>query len=208
MLLQILFPVRCPYCSKVIDSSQPSCRDCREIARPINYRKVLESGYMCVSAFQHEDVWRHSVLQYKFYGCRQFYIPFAKTMAELIKNELTDFSSYFVTSVPMHRRRKSERGFDQVELLGKETARLLKIKYKQCLKQTVLSNHEQHSLTRSERIDNVKGLYRCAKPKYVCGRKIILFDDITTTGSTLTECSAILHKYGAEDVLCVTLTVS
>lgn len=200
----ILFPCRCPFCLKVISENSISCEDCANTAQIKQYKRTFKNGCECVSAYAHEGVWRKSVLMYKYHGYKQFSVQFSLVLKELAEASFSDVDFDIFVPVPMHKSKRRERGFDQVELLCRKTAKLLGAKSQSVLVQTKL-NRSQHELSESERFKNVKGIYSCKNSEAVRGKNILLFDDIVTTGATLLECSNVLLEHGAAKVCCITV---
>lgn len=200
----ILFPARCPFCSKVIKDSMSSCNECSSLTKLHPYSQLLSNGCICISAFPHKGVYRKAVLNYKFYNNKQYYRQFSFILKHVIEDGYSESRFDLFTSVPMHRKKRKTRGFNQVELIAKHTAKLMHQPYAELLLQTSL-NKEQHTLKREERIENVKGIYACINEKKVSDKNILIFDDIITTGSVLLECTNTLLKSGARSVCCVTI---
>lgn len=143
----------------------------------------------------------------KFFKRRFNAKSLARCMAQTVGKyyELSEISC--VTFVPMHRDQKRIRSYDHAELLAKELARCLK---KPCgaLLYKVRHNQAQHELSREDRIHNVAGVYDLVSSKRLVRCTILLVDDICTTGRTLSECSKVLLRGGASQVLCVTAALS
>ena len=107
----------------------------------------------------------------------------------------------YITCVPMHKEQKLNRGYNQSELLAKECADLMRTKYIHSLEK-YKKNQVQHTLSGAERRKNVKGVYRPINKEMLKGKRVLLIDDIITTGSTLAECTKILSKCGCSDICC------
>ncbi len=204
IISRFLFPCRCLFCDDVISPDKPCCNNCLKYLNIVPHKKVLPSGYTCVSAFVHEGVHRNAVLRYKYRQHKQHYIQFAIIMKDIISKCYDDINFDYYTSVPPHKKKTNERPYDQVKLLAKETARLNKTVYKPLLYQ-VKESKSQHSLSRDERIANVKNVYQCISGIDIKDKNILLFDDVVTTGSTLTSCADKLIEYGAGNVCFVTI---
>ena len=124
-------------------------------------------------------------------------------MTDCAKEKLgTDFD--IVCSVPQSPRKRIGTGFDHSGLLAGKVAEGLSVPYVRALKQ-IKENRMQHTLTLSERRKNIKGIYSVTAD--VKGKKILLIDDIKTSGSTLNECAHILRLAGADDVKCLAFAV-
>ena len=106
-----------------------------------------------------------------------------------------------VVSVPISKERLKERGYNQSELIAKKTAECLGIPYANCMIKTK-HNSEQHRLHLKDRKENVKGVYELEENKHITNKKVLLVDDIVTTGYTLAECASVLMEHGAKEVLC------
>jgi len=116
------------------------------------------------------------------------------------------FGSYdIICAVPIHKKRKAERGYNQSELIAKEISKKLQnIEYKDILIKTK-NNKRQSDLKREDRIDNVRNVYEIRNKQIIKDKKIIIFDDVYTTGNTVNECSRVLKENGANKILVLTL---
>jgi ComF family protein len=111
----------------------------------------------------------------------------------------------YLVPVPLHRKRKRERGFNQSRLLAAELARLKRLRVLDgCLVKT-RNVPPQTSLEGAGREDNVRGAYGVKGEARIEGKTLLLVDDVFTTGSTLRECSLALKKAGAGEVRALTL---
>lgn len=113
----------------------------------------------------------------------------------------------WITAVPLYKSRECKRGYNQAELLAKELSKKLNIQFVANVLMREKQTKLQFELKKEERKKNVLDAF-CLNSKFnnkLSGVKIILVDDITTTGSTLQECEKILKKSGVEKVLGVTL---
>lgn len=129
---------------------------------------------------------------------------FAGLIFDFLKENKIEFDqSWQVSFVPMHRQKQNVRGFNQAELLAKELARLLGLECRVSLKK-LRNTRPQMLLNREERLQNLKSCFE-ALPE-VRNRKIILVDDVYTTGATFAECKQALLQSGAKKVFCLALT--
>jgi len=110
-----------------------------------------------------------------------------------------------IMPVPLHWRRLKERGFNQSVILAREVARAHSIHLDfEILKRTNYTK-PQTNLSRKQRSTNVKGAFEVADRERVEGKRVVLIDDVYTTGSTVRECARVLIKNGAADVAVLTL---
>ncbi len=117
-------------------------------------------------------------------------------MAKVFDEQLPYLDQCVVTWVPTDPRRLRQRGFDHAKLLAIELAKKRNLTYCDLLKRN--RHSMQHGLTREQRLQNINGLYSADQRSN--GQKILLVDDIITTGATISECSRQLHKAGASSV--------
>ena len=115
--------------------------------------------------------------------------------------------AFFVCSVPRGRTKKREYGFDHGELLASRIAELLEVEYVKAFNSTFFST-EQKALDRKGRFKNAKKRIRFCDGAAVDGRYAILFDDIVTTGASMSVCVKMLRRAGAKGVLCFSLASS
>ena len=114
------------------------------------------------------------------------------------------FSGAFdtVTWVPVSPRRLRQRGYDQARLLAESACRLWETKPLPLLRKTVHNPAQSGLKEAAARRANVLGVYEAVDPERISGHRILLVDDICTTGATLAECARVLREAGAADVVC------
>ena len=152
---------------------------------------------------------RKSIHRFKFYG--ETYMT--NTLAEFIsyafeKSGAKADAFDMLLCVPPDKKRYRRRGFDHTEVIGKAVTEKLGIPYVNKVVFKIKSNLPQHTLRARQRAENVRGVYKVAKPDAVKGKNILLIDDVFTTGSTANEVSRILKKAGAKYVLVATVAKS
>lgn len=128
-------------------------------------------------------------------------LPATRSFSQTIKSEV------WITSVPLHVLRERKRGYNQSELLAKELSGLLKIEYMSSILDRRVNTKPQFELKKKERKQNILGAFNINSKfkSEIKGKRVILVDDITTTGATLRECGKVLKQSGAGKVLGVTL---
>ena len=201
VVLNLIYPCRCAFCNKVIPLDSLTCDECREKVKDVNTIKTFLGNSYCVSPFPYKDIYKQPVKNLK-YSKNKYY---AETMAYYIVasiRENYDVSMFdCVTAVPQTKKQLRKRGYNHAEQLGRNVAELLKIPYVECLLK-IKENQYQHTLKRDLRQANVQGVFEIAD-KEIKGKNILLIDDVTTTGSTLRECSKMLIK-NKNEVYCGT----
>jgi len=138
------------------------------------------------------------------------YNPFVKelsgTLASLIINHFQlldnppDFSEFLLVFIPLEKRKLKQRGFNQAEEIAKELSKSLEIPLVSDCLIKIKANFPQVKLSGKEREENIKGVFLCKNPEKIKGRKILLLDDVYTTGSTMEEAARVLKTAGAKEV--------
>lgn len=110
-----------------------------------------------------------------------------------------------ITCVPLHGRRQRDRTYNQAGLLARDLARELSVPvFTRCLKR-VRPTESQISLNAAQRRANVRGAFSVEDAEWVEGRRLLVVDDIMTTGATVNECSRVLKRAGAASVYVLTV---
>ncbi len=131
------------------------------------------------------------------YGNRR---DLAETMTRLFfRYAETDDAFDVVTSVPLHREKQRQRGFNQSREIALRVAEEMGLPYEETLVRTV-NTVSQTRLSYRERLRNMKGAFSLGKDVDVRGKRILLVDDVVTTGATMKECAAVLRSAGAKRV--------
>ncbi|MEE0563908.1 MAG: ComF family protein [Oscillospiraceae bacterium] len=198
-----LFPRKCPFCGTVT-GGRLLCGSC-ERTLPYTGENALRQGTFgrCVSPLYYTGPVREAILRFKFQGRTGGLDCFGRLMADCAARWYPgEFDT--VTWVPVSRKRLRQRGFDQSRLLAASLCVDWHVAPVETLRKAV-DNPAQSGLTDAEhRRANVLGVYE-ALPENVRDKRLLLIDDIVTTGSTLTECVRVLREAGAADVVCLTL---
>lgn len=204
----VLFPRRCPFCGKMLNPGGALlCPACDEaLPRPSVRAAQLKGEFFskCVSALYYEEDVKNSIHRFKFRGARSYAMCYSQLLAEKIREELEgEFD--IITWIPISRRRLRERGYDQSYLLAKNAAGILQVPVRQLVEKIRHTSAQSGLGHISVRRANVSGVFRVVDAGAVAGKRVLLIDDIITTGATLAECSRVLLGAGAARVVCATL---
>ena len=207
-VLNLLFPPKCGFCGKI--NSEYLCKKCElklqnlKATKEINKIQNQEFTYH-VYAYYYKEAIRNKIIDYKFNDMPELSNTFVKL---LLNNEkICGFLKKYdiIIPVPIHKKRKLERGYNQTELIAKEIANQTHLK----LEKNILIKQKniipQSSLNKSEREQNIKNAFIAKNIEKIINKKILLFDDIYTTGSTANECAKVLKKQGAKQVGVLTI---
>ena len=209
LLMDLLFPPKCILCGKLLQKQeQDLCLECRVDSPeyPVGKDRIqfLDSF---TAVWYYEGTVRRSLLRYKFYGARGFAQGYGWLLAmKLLQSHPEGFDC--LTWIPVSRLRKLRRGYDQVELLARAVGRELGMEPVPLLKK-VRHNRPQSGLSdASKRRANVLGAYREVNRQAISGKRILLLDDILTTGATASEAARVLLTCGAKEIHCAAIAAA
>lgn len=202
-LLNLLFPPKCPFCGHVLDHPGicPACEAALPWLAEEDGLWTLPADVPCAAPLRYEGLARKGLLRFKFQGASAAAEPLGELIARCAAER---FAGEFdvVTWVPVSRKRLRQRGYDQAELLARAACRLWNTRPVRLLDKR-RDNPAQSGLHDAVlRRENVRDVY--AASGAAAGRRILLVDDICTTGATLSSCALALRQAGAETVLCCT----
>lgn len=217
-VLDLLFPAKCLSCRK---AGNYLCQACQGLIPWHTEAKCLACGKRAIGGYTHPAClgkWGldRAILLAQHRGPVRLLIQglkykrltsVADFLTELIVSRIKrqDFEGFMVTPVPLHFTRHLGRGFNQSDLLGRGLAARLNILYEDGILYRPSKTISQVDLDKSERSSNVRGAFKVADKTSVLGEKILLVDDVITTGSTVKECAKVLKRAGAKEVWALAL---
>jgi ComF family protein len=154
----------------------------------------------CAVALCYEGEVKTCIRRYKFHGAEHLAPVLGERLAAAVDAQLgRDFD--LVTWAPLGKKRLRQRGYDQARLLAGEVAKRMNLPQAATLEKR-RDTAQQSTLTAQARQKNAKNVYRLKPGTSVRGKRILLIDDVTTTGSTLGACAQVLMEQGAAYVAC------
>ena len=221
--ISLLYPATCTICGKNIRAGEYLCDGCEgkliRIVAPFcdtcsePFEGSIDNVFRCancshrtiyfdtaVAAFRGRGVVREVIHQFKY--ARQIHLRHLVARwlgAALDDKRLRNCNFDLILAVPLHPTRERERGFNQAGLLSKLLSVQTSIRSQRVLER-VRYTTTQTALDRSERMENLHNAFRLRKNTDVRGLRVLLIDDVLTTGSTLNECSRVLKRAGAISV--------
>ena len=234
-LASLVLPAPCRICAQMLDTGSPIpfCRACMQAltqtlpeplcapcGRPVVSAAVAEGisvplCHICRNRAYAFDYARsfgaytprmaRAILLLKYGNVAPLGGWFARLLAAAVKREPQGFAADAVVPVPLDRGRLRERGYNQAELIAQPLARLLGIPFRSYLLVRTRPRPNQLRLTRRERWETVRGAYATHQTAQVDKLRLLLVDDVFTTGATLDACSTALKGAGAARVVCLTV---
>ncbi len=226
-IASLLYPPSCTICAASVDLGEYLCAECEaKVSRIVPpfcnkcsepFDGAITTAFACancahrtlyfdaaVSAFRSRGIVRHVMLNFK-YG-RQIHLRHlvARWLVAAFDDErLRERHFDAIVPVPLHPARQRERGFNQAVLLAEWVSSHLGLPVRAAL-QRIHYTTTQTAFDRSERMQNLRGAFRLRKKADVRNLRVLLIDDVLTTGSTLSECARILKDGGARSVYAAT----
>ena len=219
----LFYPPACVICSGNVGRAEYLCADCQQraprIAAPFcakcsePFSGAITQTFRCancehralhfdcaVAAYRSRGLVRKVVHDFKYGKQRHLRYPVAKWLIESLgDSRLRGRHFDVIVPVPLHPARERERGFNQAALLAELLAASAAIPLRPLLERTRYTT-TQTAYDRAERMENLHGAFRLRKNRNVRGLRVLLIDDVLTTGSTLSECARVLRKAGAVSV--------
>ena len=215
-LLDLIFPRKCALCGKLLNKDETDyCHTCRTDSPyfPVLEEKVHPSGKTelrfldsFTAVWYYKGNVRRAILRLKFQGARFLAVPLGRSLAmKVLSTHPAGFD--YLTWVPVSAKRKRKRGYDQSLLLAKALGEELGMEPKPLLKK-VRDNPAQSGLSPEKRRGNVSGVYAPVGEIDLTGKRVLLIDDVFTTGSTAEECARVLREAGAGAVHCAAVAAA
>lgn len=227
-LSNLIYPRRCPICDGLTGSHKILiCRECRQRLRRIcepackKCGKALEkeeTEYCAdcaqrkhrytrgAAVFPYDRLLRASVARYKYRGRREYADFYAEELAESCRGLLPVWEPQAFIPIPLHRSRKRKRGFNQAELVARKLGKILGIPVESRLLVRTKKTEPQKELNDGQRRTNLKNAFQ-VRQNDVRLKRVVLVDDIYTTGSTIDAAAAVLLEHGVEKVYFLTICI-
>lgn len=227
--MDLVFPRKCPLCSEiVIPKDKKACTSCIEklpfiteprckrCSKPVTVQEQ-EYCYDCIKARHHYESGfavflyqgniKKSLMDYKFRGLKQYVDFYVEQLIIHLGEKLNHLHFDFMIPVPLHNRKLRMRGFNQSELIAQGLSEYLQIPVRNDILLRTRFTTPQKTLDPKERLQNMIEAFDIRNSREVNNKKILIVDDIYTTGSTIDACSAILLKAGCAKVYFVTVCI-
>ena len=206
-ILNLIYPEVCGMCGRL--SYESICNKCYINIKKYETNlelsgknKYFDEG---MYIYEYKDNIRNKIIEYKFQDQSYLYKTFGRIV---LKNKkicgiLEKYD--IIIPVPIHKKRKQKRGYNQAELIARYISKNLNIDCENNVLVKTKNVISQTKLNKKDRINSVKNVFNIKNEEKINNKNIVLFDDIYTTGSTLNECSKILKNAGAKKVFALTI---
>lgn len=225
-LLNLLYPRRCPLCHRILkDSRELICRECAGSLKPVSGARCFKCGKPvgeeeeyckdCQShpkafdqgrgIFLYDKQMKQSIMKFKYYGCREYGRFYARAMYIYAGMEMRKWKPDVLVPVPMYWRKKRMRGFNQAEFLAQHLSLYSGIPTDSSLIKKVRETDSQKKLDAVHRRKNLQNAFEASEN--VKGKRILVIDDVYTTGSTMDVIAQLLREKGAESIFFLTVCI-
>ncbi|MFH1361317.1 MAG: ComF family protein, partial [bacterium] len=196
--LDLIFPPKCEVCKK--PGREHLCPECfAEI-------KFMKPHMGIYSVAVYEGVLRQAIRRFKFNKRKKLAQPLGVLMVQYLSQTPLEMKELdLIIPVPLHKKRHQERGFNQAEHLANVVGKYHEIPVQPVLER-VKNTLANFDLPREKRFHNIREAFQVTDQAAVENKRVLLLDDIYTTGATIAECSATLKKAGAKRIEILTLS--
>ncbi len=207
-MLDLLYPHSCKMCGADLPKGiDILCDDCLKKGDYYFYDSFT-ADYVddADSPLVYRDFVREAMHRYKFNGRRAYADWFARFTEDCIRSKMDIWKPDFITYVPLSFGRWFKRGYNQSELVAKLVANKIGLKCESTLKKRVFVKRQSEITDYRQRVKNVSNAFVIKSNVRLEKRRVLLIDDVVTTGATISACGSVLHKSGAEKVFVVSMT--
>lgn len=226
-ILDILCPKTCPMCDKIISRHENICTTCHSKLVYIHEPKCKKCGKelrddtkeyctdcsvkkhyfkLNVAVFEYSDMVSKSLYKFKYHNRRTYARFYGEAIAKHCANDIRRWNPDVIVPVPIHYKKRIKRGYNQAALIARELGKEINIYVDEKYLYRVVNTRPMKELNKTTRKKNVENAFKIYK-NVVKYKKIILVDDIYTTGSTLDACAKALLGAGASEVFCICMSV-
>ncbi|MFH1847155.1 MAG: ComF family protein [Candidatus Omnitrophota bacterium] len=206
--MNIIFYTSCLLCEKArAEYPLPICLKCQKSLDKEYMPRQISTAHITKILFcrQYKGLTANCVKQIKYNNNVIFINVFTGIMQNLFEKNPVFTASDFIIPVPLHKTRYLNRGFNQSDLIAKKLKTILQIPLCGHNLIKIKNTRSQTSLTKKERLENLKDSFRLKYPLEISKKTIILVDDVFTTGATLESCAIELAAAGAKKIFAFTL---
>ncbi|MDD3337927.1 MAG: ComF family protein [Lachnospiraceae bacterium] len=188
----------CRKCGKILeDGEQELCSDCREAEH------VFDAGR---GVFSYDEVMRKTIGQFKYHGRKEYARPLGILTARAMEQQLKIWKPQVIIPIPLYKKKLRMRGFNQTEEIGKVISAYTQIPMETRVLHRVRNTAAMKELNPEERRENMLRAFTCTE-KEIPWEKILLLDDIYTTGSTMDAAAIALRQKKPMEIYCLSVCI-
>lgn len=209
-ILNLFFPCQCLGCN--IEGSW-LCQNCKQlihlqknsICNDYQNEKPYFDSLLVAAHYEKGHLLQKTIKTFKYRFIKELKYFLGDLLSQTIQANLKDTHEYELIAVPLHISKKRWRGFNQAELLCEQVSQNLQIKIIRNSIKRIRKTKSQAELNRTKRLKNLDQAFICSDKQALVNKKIILIDDICTTGTTLNQCAKVLRVGGAKEIIALVI---
>lgn len=227
-IIGLIYPRRCPVCDKILRYGYGkiciSCRSklmyireprCKKCGKQMNQyeqeycldcKKHIHMFQSGVSLLMHTKEVRNSVYAIKYKGRREYIDFYTDEIVRLYKDEIQSWEAEVLIPVPLYWKKKLRRGYNQAEQIAKSLSAKLGISVDKDILRRIKNTRPQKELNDIQRKTNLKNAFSVREDKNTF-KKIIIVDDIYTTGSTIDACALALNRHNDKEIFYICISI-
>lgn len=227
-VMNLIFPRICPFCGKILQKKkEKACEACQKKLpyvqgpRCMKCSKTIEIEeaeycYDCsrksysyksgLALYQYTGDVKKSIYNFKYNNKREFADFYAQDIKKHLGKEICRWKADMFVPVPLYQRRQQVRGFNQAQLLAKKLSFQYELPMEPHVLKRIRNTEPQKQVSGKKRNKNLENAFKIQE-NIVKLKKVVLVDDIYTTGSTIEQCSKVLLDAGAKEVYFIALAI-
>ncbi|GHB85885.1 ComF family protein [Persicitalea jodogahamensis] len=220
--VDLIFPRCCEACKEaMVGNEQIICTQCRatlprvesdSVARSavaakfVAYKEV--TGVASFLVFTKRGKVQNLLHALKYQNKPEVGVLLGKMMAQELKESDGCPAADLIVSVPLHEKRRKERGYNQSDAIAEGLSEITGIPWSGSMLARIRYTKSQTGKTKTERQENVKDIFEAVNPQQIQGKRVILVDDVLTTGATLESCLNVLLRAGCDNIHIMTIAAA
>lgn len=232
-ILGVFYPRRCPICGEIVSTKgeyvcfackdkplllvEPRCKKCskaiedEEIELCHDCKKNHHNYEFGLALWLYDATMKKSIADFKYKGRREYGDFYTREIIKNLGTKIMEINPDFLVPIPLHKSKERKRGFNQAEVIAQGISKELKIPILRNLIERNKNTLPQKQLNDVERLKNLERAFSISNKAYINLEKpiekVLLIDDIYTTGSTIEACTKILLQFGVHKVYFICLCI-
>lgn len=213
-ILRLVYPARCMVCEAILKEESPVylCGPCKKDLKRYGkgFFRLAELPRIdgLFAAFHYSGGMETAIRSFKFRNQPRLSETISRLLYEELEKQSITPEFDFIIPVPMHPRKKRQRGYNQSELIARRLGEYLNKEVRTDILKKTVYTRPQSRLKRKDRINNLEGAFSVCQDVFVEGKSVLLVDDVLTTGTTLKTCAEILKEKGVSIIYGIVIAIA
>lgn len=213
-IIRLVYPVKCMVCEAILKEESPVClcepcrKDLKRYGKGFFRSAELSPIDGLFAAFYYSGGMETAIQSFKFRNQPRLSGTISRLLYEELEKQSMTPEFDFIIPVPMHPRKKRQRGYNQSELIARQLGEYLNKEVRTDILKKTVYTHPQSRLKKKDRINNLEGAFSVSQDVFVEGKSVLLVDDVLTTGTTLKTCAEILKEKGVSIIYGIVIAIA